>query len=320
MWRSSPPGWSARLARSSGSINRRMPSPRRPRAGERRLSNVRFVLGDIHDLAHDGPFDAIIGRLVLMYVPDRSAVLRTQAGVLRSGGVVAPIEFDLHSPRSLPATPLVGRALSWLREAFTPAGVDPALGPGLWAVLQAVGLQPPGRIGVQAHFGPKDPDGAAILARIVRTVLPLIERLGVATAAEVGADTLQQCLSGELATSAAVFAHPMLISAWGTARQPSDQRRSPASRTDRRQRRSRSRIRSKTFHRRSRKPERPDRSADATPRLFSKQWRPHLGPALPDLSTGRQSTKGPDRLQDNYFGEVKDSDAYTKPRLLLLVE
>jgi hypothetical protein len=69
---------------------------------------------------------------------------------------------------------------------------------------------------VQPHFGPQDPDGPAILAGIVRTVLPLIERLGVATAAEVGANTLQQRLSGELAASAAVFAHPMLISAWGT--------------------------------------------------------------------------------------------------------
>ncbi len=74
-------------------------------------------------------------------------------------------------------------------------------------------------IGVQPHFGPEDPDGAAILAGIVRTVLPLIERTGVATAAQVGADTLQQRLSDELAASAAVFAHPMLISAWGTARQ-----------------------------------------------------------------------------------------------------
>jgi SAM-dependent methyltransferase len=190
------------------------------RAGQRGLSNVRFVAGDIHDRAPDGPFDAIIGRLVLMYVPDPAAVLRTQAGVLRSGGVVAPIEFDLHSARSLPATPLVGQALSWLGEAFTRAGIDPALGPGLWAVLQAAGLQPSGMIGVQPHFGPEDPDGAAILAGIVRTVLPLIERTGVATAAQVGADTLQQRLSGELATSAAVFAHPMLISAWGTARQP----------------------------------------------------------------------------------------------------
>jgi SAM-dependent methyltransferase len=187
------------------------------RAAQRGLSNVRFVAGDIHDRAPGGPFDAITGRLVLMYVPDPATVLRTQAGVLRSGGVVAPIEFDLHSARSLPSTPLVGQALSWLREAFTRAGIDPALGPGLWAVLQAAGLQPLGMIGVQPHFGPEDPDGTAILAGIVRTVLPLIERTGVATAAQVGTNTLQQRLSGELATSAAVFAHPMLISAWGTA-------------------------------------------------------------------------------------------------------
>jgi SAM-dependent methyltransferase len=189
------------------------------RAAGRGLSNVRFVAGDIHDRAPDGPFDAIIGRLVLMYVPDPAAVLRTQAALLRPGGVVAPIEFDLHSARSLPPTPLVGQALSWLGEAFTRAGIDPALGPGLWAVLQAAGLQPLGMIGVQPHFGPEDPDGAATLAGIVKTVLPLIERTGVATAAQVGADTLQQRLSGELAASAAVFAHPMLISAWGTAHQ-----------------------------------------------------------------------------------------------------
>jgi SAM-dependent methyltransferase len=175
--------------------------------------------GDIHDRAPGGPFDAITGRLVLMYVPDPAAVVRTQAGVLRPGGVVAPIEFDLHSARSLPSTPLVGQALSWLGETFIRAGVDPALGPRLWAVLQAAGLHPAGMIGVQPHFGPQDPDGPAILAGIIRTVLPLIERLGVATAAAVGADTLQQRLSGELVASAAVFAHPMLISAWGTTGQ-----------------------------------------------------------------------------------------------------
>jgi SAM-dependent methyltransferase len=187
------------------------------RAGERGVSNVRFVVGDIHDRAPDGPFDAIIGRLVLMYVPDPAAVLRTQAALLRGCGVVAPIEFDLHSAGSLPSTPLVAQALSWLREVFTRTGIDPALGPRLWAVLQAAGLRPLGMIGVQPHLGPQDPDGAAILAGIVSTVLPLIERTGVATAAEVGADTLEQRLSEELAAAAAVFAHPALISAWGTA-------------------------------------------------------------------------------------------------------
>lgn len=87
-------------------------------------------------------------------------------------------------------------------------------------MLRAAGLRPLGMIGVQPHFGPEDPDGAAILAGIVRTVLPLIERTGVPTAAEVGADTLEQRLSDELATSAAVSAQPMLIGAWGTTDPP----------------------------------------------------------------------------------------------------
>jgi ubiquinone/menaquinone biosynthesis C-methylase UbiE len=186
------------------------------RAGERGLSNVRFVVGDIHDPAHDGPFDAIIGRLVLMYVSDPAAVLQTQASVLRSGGVVVPIEFDLHSARSLPSTPLVTQALSWLVEAFAAAHIDPALGPRLWTVALEAGLRPQGMIGVQPHFGPDDPDGPAILAGIVRTALPLIERAGAATAADVGADTLRQRISDELASAASVFAHPILMSAWST--------------------------------------------------------------------------------------------------------
>jgi SAM-dependent methyltransferase len=186
------------------------------RARGRGLANVRFTVGDIHEPAPDGHFDAIICRLVLMYLPDPAAVLRTQASSLRARGIVAPIEFDLHSARSLPSTPLVTQALSWLREAFTAAHIHPALGPGLWGVLEAAGLHPRGMIGVQPHFAPNDPDGAALLAGIVTTALPLIERAGVATAAQVGADTLRQRIADELASAHAVLAHPTLISAWGT--------------------------------------------------------------------------------------------------------
>jgi SAM-dependent methyltransferase len=191
------------------------------RAEERGLSNVRFVVGDIHDNAPGGPFDAIIGRLVLMYVRDPAAILRTQAASLRPGGVVAPIEFDLHSARSLPATPLVTQALRWLREAFTAANIDPALGPRLWSVLLEAGLRPQGMIGIQPHFAPDDPDGASILSGIVTTSVPLIERAGVATAAQIGADTLRNRIADELASAPAVFAHPVLISAWGSTRETS---------------------------------------------------------------------------------------------------
>jgi SAM-dependent methyltransferase len=186
------------------------------RARQHGLANVRFLVGDIEDPAPGGPYDAIVGRLVLMYVPNPAAVIRTQAGLLRPGGLVVPIEFDIYSARSVPATPLVGQAMSWLSETFKRTGIDPALGPQLWSIQQEAGLQPMGMIGVQPHFGPEDPEGPAILAGIVRTVVPLMERSGVATAAEVGADTLQQRLSDELRNSASVFAHPMLMSAWAT--------------------------------------------------------------------------------------------------------
>lgn len=187
------------------------------RARQRGLANVRFVVADIQDPAPGGPFDAIVGRLVLMYVPNPAAVIRTQARLLRPGGVVVPVEFDLLSARSIPAAPLAAQALSWLKETFKRTGIDPALGPRLWTIQQEAGLRPTGMIGVQPHFGPEDPDGPAILAGIVRTVVPLMERSGVASAAEVGADTLQQRLGDELRTYESVFAHPMLMSAWATA-------------------------------------------------------------------------------------------------------
>ncbi len=186
------------------------------RAQQQRRSNVRFVVGDVHDPAPDGPFDAIVGRLVLMWVPDPAVVLKTQSRLLRSRGIVVPIEFDLYSARSLPSTPLVGASLAWLGEAYTRAGIEAALGPRLWAVVQDAGLRPQGMIGVQPHLGPHDPDGPAMLAGIVQTALPLIERTGVATAAQVEVDTLQQRLSNELVSAAAVFAHPTLTSAWAT--------------------------------------------------------------------------------------------------------
>src|SRR4051812_3652816 len=93
------------------------------KATARAPSNVRFVVGDIHEPAGGGPFDAVIGRLVLMYVLDPAAVLRAQASVLREGGLVIPIEFDLPKARALPSSPLAETALGWLNAAFSRAGI-----------------------------------------------------------------------------------------------------------------------------------------------------------------------------------------------------
>jgi SAM-dependent methyltransferase len=187
------------------------------RAREQKADNVRFRVGDIHDPAGGGPYDAIIERFVLMYLPDPAAVLMTQAAALRPGGVVAPIEFEVQSARSIPPTPLVSDALLWISQAFERASIEAALGPRLRIVLQQAGLQPQGMIAIQPHLDPAE--GAENLAGIVRTALPLIERAGAATADEVQTETLEQRLQAELDAADAVLAHPALFSAWGTTTQ-----------------------------------------------------------------------------------------------------
>ena len=185
------------------------------RAQQRGLAQVEFVEGDVHDPAPGGPFDAIVGRLVLMWVPDPAEVLRRQATVLRAGGLVVPIEMDQAMMRSLPVTPLGSQVMAWMVEAFAKAGI-PMIGPRLWAILREAGLRPLGMIGIQPHFGPDDPINFPLLDGIMRVFAPLIEGTGVATTEEIGVETLAQRMTDEAHTYSAVGAGPMLLGAWAT--------------------------------------------------------------------------------------------------------
>ena len=187
----------------------------RLRAGQRGLAQVQFVQGDVNDPAPGGPFDAIVERLVLWTVPDPAALLRRQAMVLRPGGLVVPIEVDLSTIRSLPETAFGTQGKSWVVEAFAKAGMS-MLGPRLWAILQEAGLRPLGMIGVQPHFGPGDEVGIAFLVETMRVAAPLIVGTAVATAEEIGMETLEQRLRDDGQRSQAVRATPMLLSAWAT--------------------------------------------------------------------------------------------------------
>jgi SAM-dependent methyltransferase len=187
----------------------------RLRAEQRGLAQVRFVEGDINDPAPGGPFDAIVERLVLMWVPDPAAVLRRQATVLRPGGLVVPIEVDLSTMGSRPEYLSITQVKSWLVEAFAKAGIS-FLGPRLWAIVEEAGLRPLGMIGIQPHFPPGDPVGIAALTQIIRTAAPLIVGTGVATAEQIGVETFEQRLRDEWHKTSAVGAAAMLLSAWAT--------------------------------------------------------------------------------------------------------
>ena len=188
----------------------------RLRAGQRGLTQVQFIQGDINDPAPGGPFDAIVERLALWLVPDPAALLRRQAKVLRPGGLVVPIEIDLSTIRSLPENPLLTQVKSWLVESFAKAGMS-MLGPRLRTIVEEAGLRPLGMIGVQPHFGYGDEVGLAFLMESMRVAEPLIVGTGVATAEEIGMETLEQRLRDEWeGTPQLVAASAMLLSAWAT--------------------------------------------------------------------------------------------------------
>jgi SAM-dependent methyltransferase len=187
----------------------------RLRAGQRGLTQVQFVEGDINDPAPGGPFDAMVERLVLWLVPDPAALLRRQATVLRPGGLVVPVEADFSMMRSLPENPEFTQRTSWVIEALARAGIV-GLGPRLWAIVQEAGLRPLGMIGIQPHFGPRDEVGIAFLVESTRVAEPLIVDTGVATAEEIGMETLEQKVRDEGSRTQGVFGIYMLLGAWAT--------------------------------------------------------------------------------------------------------
>jgi SAM-dependent methyltransferase len=70
------------------------------------LDNVRFLEGDPAEIAFDYPFDAVVGRLILMYYPDPVEAVRKLARHLRPGGLIVFQEFDYGGVRCRPHLPL----------------------------------------------------------------------------------------------------------------------------------------------------------------------------------------------------------------------
>ena len=131
---------------------------------------MEFFEGDIHDPAPGGPFDAVVERAVLMYVPDPAEVLRRQATVLRAGGLVVPIEIDFTTARALPASPLANQAELADRDVCERRhSLDR---PASRAIVQEAGLRPLEVIGIQPYFGPEDPAAVSLLAGVTAPPRP----------------------------------------------------------------------------------------------------------------------------------------------------
>jgi ubiquinone/menaquinone biosynthesis C-methylase UbiE len=175
---------------------------------------VRFAATELEHFVPDGAFDAIIGRLILMYLPDPAATLRRLAVHLRPGGIMAFQELAMPAAKIIPDRPIFSRCRRWILEAFERGGVEIEMGPRLFATFLEAGLPAPQMIAAQRVEGGPQTFAYDYVAETLRSLLPLMEQVGVATAEEVEVDTLAERLRGEALASSACIMLPPLVGAW----------------------------------------------------------------------------------------------------------
>ena len=188
----------------------------RARAEAAGLANVQFMAGDTQTLDLPNDFDALIGRLVLMYLPDPVATLKQLATHLRPGGIVAfqEVEFSTYSSIARPETPMMNQLAEWGVEVFRRSGANVGMGLDLYGTFVDAGLPEPSLQYAAPVGGPETRIGYQFIANAFRSILPLLEALGVATAEEVNLETLAQRLRAEVVASKRPLILPPHITAW----------------------------------------------------------------------------------------------------------
>ncbi|QVQ50193.1 class I SAM-dependent methyltransferase [Spiractinospora alimapuensis] len=206
----------ADLVGASGSVVGVEKDPHAIELARRRTdqANVEYRVGDVQTLEGvEGGFDAAIGRLILMYMPDQVEALRQASVRLNPGGLLYLQEADLTYQWAAPPTPLWSRIHTWVLDTFERAGANARTGPSLFSLFDAAELPHPTLL-VEAYAEGGADAPAWGWANVVTGIVPMMERLGVATKAQVNPATLADRLLAETTTARGHVIGPLFTSAW----------------------------------------------------------------------------------------------------------
>jgi SAM-dependent methyltransferase len=185
----------------------------RRRAEQAGAATVSFEQADVTGWLPAEPVDAVVGRLLLMHLPDPVALVARLREAVRPGGLIGFQDIVLGTRASQPPLPLLTAFNTWLLETFRRLGRPVDMGLRLAAVFAAAGLPEPAlMVGGRIERGAAA-DGWALITGDVRTLLPRMEETGVATAAEIEPATFDQRLRAQAAAADAVLVNPLLVGA-----------------------------------------------------------------------------------------------------------
>jgi len=208
----------AKLVGSSGEVVGIERDPRsiaraRARVAEAGLRNVSFTQSDVSQIPSGTPFDAVVGRFIMMFLPDPLAVLRSLSQLVRPGGVVAFHELSW-APFLLLAQrlPLWSACASLIHETFRRSGANTEMGFALYRIFQEAGLPAP-TMSLEMPLG-NDPEFTRWVPDVLGSLLPLVRQFNLPLESLGDLNTLPQRIQAEVAASNTVVTWMALVGAW----------------------------------------------------------------------------------------------------------
>lgn len=174
-----------------------------------------FSLGTLEALEDGSQFDAIIGRFVMMHIENPNEALSTLRQRMRPGALISFIEFDLSTAAVYPPLMLAQQCFGWVCEVYRRMGRQIEFGVTLFSAFRAAGLTPQ-MAGLTRITTANDEAGIDFLVESVRSLLPVIMKLGIATEETVSINTLHQRLLREAHSGEHCAFYPSLVGAWAT--------------------------------------------------------------------------------------------------------
>ena len=187
------------------------------------LSNVSFLETSVDNIVTDQLFDAVVGRFILMFLPDPLSVLRSASRLVRPGGVLV-----FQEPTWIPMLalgdrlPLWSRVLRSIHATILRSGSNPEMGLALYSMFQEIGLPAP-RMHLEIPLG-SDPSFIRIISDLICSLKPLAAHHGVSLDELGDLDTLNNRVHAEVAAANTVVSVVPLLGVW--SRKPKDSRRS----------------------------------------------------------------------------------------------
>ena len=106
------------------------------------------------------------------------------------------------------------QARRWILDAFAATGAELDMGTQLYATFLQAGLPAPDMIATFPVVGGPTSPGYEHLVQGLRSLLPLIERRGIAKIEEIGIDTLVERLREDAVANDRVIFMSRVVGAW----------------------------------------------------------------------------------------------------------